>query len=345
MEKKGFFMKFQNMVGQEQTIKHLQNVIQMKKVSHAYIIQGEAGSGKKMLANTFATALQCENLQLPIVEPCGHCASCKQAASQNHPDIRRVTHEKATIGVDDIRLQLNNDILIRPYKGPYKIYIIEEAEKMTEQAQNAILKTIEEPPDYAVILLLTVNAKLLLPTILSRCILLNLHSVARDEIKQLLIKHHGISDYMAEIAADFADGVPGKAIAYAQSSEFISQKEEIIYILRHFDTISSQELYKKIKEWAGRKSEILDLLSFIHLWFRDILIIKATSGKGKTVFREESEQLKRQAELFSYAELEHCFDEIELTRKRFLANVNLEVSLEMLFYSMKNPKGKMEEIL
>ena len=108
-------MKFQDIVGQEQITGHLQNAIRMGKVSHAYIIQGEAGSGKKLLADTFATTLQCEE---GGIEPCGHCQSCKQAVSGNHPDIRRVTHEKASIGVDDIRLQLNNDILVKPYSRP-----------------------------------------------------------------------------------------------------------------------------------------------------------------------------------------------------------------------------------
>ncbi len=100
------------------------------------------------------------------VEPCGECHSCRQALSGNHPDIIRVTHEKpGSIGVEDIRGQVNNDIVIKPYYGPYKIYIINEGEKMTVQAQNALLKTLEEPPAYGIILILTANAGALLPTI------------------------------------------------------------------------------------------------------------------------------------------------------------------------------------
>ena len=100
-------MKFQDVIGQEQITGHLQNAIRMGKVSHAYILQGEAGSGKKLLSGIFAAALQCEE---GGIEPCGHCQSCKQALSGNHPDIRWVTHEKASIGVDDIRNKVNNDI-------------------------------------------------------------------------------------------------------------------------------------------------------------------------------------------------------------------------------------------
>lgn len=334
-------MKFQDIIGQEHITGHLQNAIRMGKVSHAYIIQGEAGSGKKLLAETFASALQCEE---GGTEPCGHCQSCKQAVSGNHPDIRRVIHEKATIGVDDIRLQLNNDILVKPYSRPYKVYIIDEAEKMTEQAQNAMLKTIEEPPEYAVILLLTVNAKLLLPTILSRCILLNVRPVARQAITRLLTEQHGIAGFMAEIAADFADGVPGKAIAYAGSGEFVALKEEIIKVMRRLDSMPAEEQYKRAKGWAGRKAELPDMLSLITLWYRDVLVAKATNGRGRMVFREEEKELNRQAELLNYARLEECIQAIELTRQRMNANVNLEVSLEMLLYTMKGPKNHEKKI-
>ena len=325
-------MKFQDIIGQEHMTGHLQNAIRMGKVSHAYIIQGEAGSGKKLLADVFATTLQCEE---GGIEPCGHCQSCKQAVSGNHPDIRRVTHEKASISVDDIRLQLNNDILVKPYSRPYKVYIIDEAEKMTEQAQNAMLKTIEEPPEYAVIILLTVNAKLLLPTILSRCILLNVRPVARGQIKKLLTEHYGIASFMAEVAADFADGVPGKAIAYAQSGEFVDLKEEVIRVLRRLTSMPAEEIYKKVKEWAGRKAELPDILSLINLWYRDVLVMKSTGGSGRLVFREEEKDLSAQAEHMSYACIEECIQAIETTRQRMNANVNLEVSLEMLLYTMK----------
>ena len=325
-------MKFQDIVGQEQITGHLQNAIRMGKVSHAYIIQGEAGSGKKLLADTFATTLQCEE---GGIEPCGHCQSCKQAVSGNHPDIRRVTHEKASISVDDIRLQLNNDILVKPYSRPYKVYIIDEAEKMTEQAQNAMLKTIEEPPEYAVILLLTVNAKLLLPTILSRCVLLNVRPVARGQITKLLTERHGIAGFMAEVAADFADGVPGKAIAYAQSGEFVELKDEVIRVLKRLPSMPAEELYKKVKEWVGRKAELPDILALMNLWYRDILVMKATNGAGRPVFREEEQELNRQAESLGYARIEEGIQSIALTAQRLNANVNLEVSLELLMYTLK----------
>ena len=131
----------------------LLSAVQADAVSHAYILNGERGSGKRLLANLFAMSLQCQN-RAEDGEACGKCQSCKQAQSGNQPDIIKVTHEKPnTISVDDIRTQVNNDIVIKPYSSKYKIYIIPEADLMSAQAQNALLKTIEEPPEYAVIML------------------------------------------------------------------------------------------------------------------------------------------------------------------------------------------------
>ena len=166
---------FKDVVGHKDIIQYIQTAVKQDKVSHAYILNGERGSGKKLLAKLFAQTLQCENGE---EEPCYECHSCKQAVSGNHPDIIKVTHEKPnSIGVDDIRVQINEDIQVKPYNGKYKVYIVPDADMMTVQAQNALLKTIEEPPAYAVILLLTENAESLLPTICSRCVMLKLRNI------------------------------------------------------------------------------------------------------------------------------------------------------------------------
>ena len=187
---------FQDIVGQEQLKAHLQGALETQKVSHAYIINGEKSSGKEFIARIFATALQCEQGD---IEPCGQCHSCRQALSGNQPDIIYVSHEKPnTISVDDIRTQVNNDVAIKPYSSRYKVYIINEAEKMTPQAQNALLKTLEEPPEYAVILLLVSNVNTLLPTILSRCVLLNMKPVRDALVKKYLMEEMQVSCHQLE---------------------------------------------------------------------------------------------------------------------------------------------------
>ena len=207
---------FKDIIGHEQIIEHLKNAISMGKVSHAYILNGPDLSGKMMIAEAFAMALQCENMDTMIaggrdVDGCMECRSCRQAADHNQPDIIYVTHEKPNnISVDEIRAQLNNDIAIKPYSSKYKIYIIDEAEKMNQQAQNALLKTIEEPPAYGVILLLTTNADSFLPTIRSRCITLNLKAVKDELIHKYLMEKLHIPDYQADVYS-LCPGSSGKS--------------------------------------------------------------------------------------------------------------------------------------
>ena len=184
---------FKDVVGYTDIIQYIKNAVNQGKVSHAYILNGQRGAGKKMLANLFAQTLQCE---AGGDEPCYECHSCRQATSANHPDIIRVTHEKPnSISVDDIRVQINEDIQVKPYSGKYKIYIVPDADMMTVQAQNALLKTIEEPPAYAVIFLLTENADSLLPTICSRCVMLKLRNIKDTLVKTYLMEVFQIPDY------------------------------------------------------------------------------------------------------------------------------------------------------
>ena len=181
---------FKDILGHEQIKEHFQNAVSTGRISHAYILSGEAGMGRKSLANAFALSLLCEK---GLPDPCMECHACKQVLSGNHPDLIYVTHEKpASIGVDDIRKQINDTIQVRPYSSYYKIYIVDEAEKMTAQAQNALLKTIEEPPSYAVILLLTTNPDAFLPTILSRCVQLKLKPLKDSVVKEYLIQSLGV---------------------------------------------------------------------------------------------------------------------------------------------------------
>ena len=215
---------FSEIIGHEQIIGHLQNAIRTGKISHAYIINGERNAGKEFIARSFAMALQCEK---GGSEPCGECHSCKQAISRNQPDIIYVSHEKPnTIGVEDIREQINNDIGIKPYSSPRKVYIMNEGEKMTPQAQNALLKTLEEPPEYAVIVILTTNVEALLPTVLSRCVVLNMKPVSDALVKKYLMEELAVPDYKANICVAFARGNVGKAKMLATSEEFENVKAE-----------------------------------------------------------------------------------------------------------------------
>jgi DNA polymerase-3 subunit delta' len=327
---------FQDIIGHNQIVEHLKNAIRLEKVSHAYILNGESNSGKMMLAEAFAMALQCEG---EGVESCMNCRSCNQAAEHNQPDIIYVTHEKPNvISVDDIRHQLNNDIVIKPYSSKYKIYIVDEAEKMNIQAQNALLKTIEEPPAYGVIMLLTTNADSFLPTILSRCITLNLKTVHEDLIKEYLMHKYQIPDYQADVCAAFAQGNVGKAIQLASSGEFNELKSSALSLVKKLEDMDLYELNGCIKQINEMKPKIHEYFDLLMLWFRDVLYMKATNDVNNLIFKDEVYDIKKQATKRTYFGIETILNAIEEAKVRLNANVNFDLVIELLLLTIKENK-------
>lgn len=322
-----------NIVGHTDIIEYMKTAVSQNKVSHAYILNGERGSGKKMLAKLFAQSLQCE---AGGEEPCNECHACKQAMSGNHPDIVRVVHEKPnSISVDDIRRQVNDDIQVKPYSGKYKIYIIPEADLMTVQAQNAILKTIEEPPAYAVIFLLAENADSLLPTIRSRCVMLKLRNVKDALVKKYLMEHMQIPDYKADVCTAFAQGNIGRAVMLAESEYFNEIKDEALLLLKNIDTMELDEMIEAVKRIYNYKMEVTDYLDMLMIWYRDVLIYKATKNIDRLIFADQLDYIKERAKKSSYEGIETILEALEKAKARLKANVNFELVMELLLLTIK----------
>lgn len=324
---------FKDIIGQEQIRGHLQTALRLRKISHAYIINGERNSGKEFIAKVFSMALQCEN---GGEEPCQECRSCRQALSGNHPDIIRLVHEKPnTIGVEDIRSQINNDMGIKPYQGPFKVYIINEGEKMTVQAQNALLKTLEEPPEYGVILILTTGAEALLPTVQSRCVLLNMRPVQDDLVKKYLMDTLQIPDYKAEVCTAFARGNIGRAKLLAASDEFDRVKEEAVTLLKNIDQMEISEIVAAIKKITEYQLDVTDYFDILSIWYRDVLMFKAMNDVNHLIFREEIQYIRRVADRSSYEGIETILDALDKAKSRLSANVSFDLTMELLLLTIQ----------
>lgn len=321
---------FENIIGHEQNIEHLEKAIKNGQVSHAYIFNGENGIGKMTMAKSFAKALLCETKN-----SCGTCQSCVQMESDNHPDVIYVTHEKAGITVDDIRNQVNQSILVKPYSSDYKVYIIDEADKMNLAAQNALLKTIEEPPAYAVIILISDNKDSFLETILSRCVVLNFGPVKEEQVRDYIISHYGENKEREELAVLYSMGNIGKAIKVMESDEFHEQKDYCLNLMSHLDEWDVHDIILSIKQMAVYKDCIYDLLDIISIYYRDILLLKVTGLPNKTVFKEKFAVMKNQSIYLSFEGIDTIIKEIEKAKIRLKANVNFDVTLELLLFVMK----------
>ena len=328
---------FDDIIGQETIIGHLKTAISEKKPSHAYILCGDEGCGKRLLADRFAAGLLCEG---EGEKPCGNCIPCMQSGSGNHPDIIYVTHEKKNITVGDIRTQVVSDISIKPYSGPFKIYIIEDADRMNEEAQNALLKTLEEPPQYAVLLLLAQNTGTFLQTILSRCVMLRFTPLSNDRIMKYLNTNYNIVDYLAKLCAAFSNGSIGRAIKYANSEEFSQAREQVLKLVKNIDNMSMADISAKLTELNPSKNpesafSFDDYLNMLGIWYHDVLIYKATRDFNKVVFQDEYRELGKQASNLSYDRVSGIIEAIDRTRQRLNANVYFDVAVELLLIKIK----------
>ena len=276
----------------------------------------------------FARALQCEK---GGEEPCNQCTSCKQALNRNQPDIIYVQHEKpGVISVDEIRRQVNNDIGIKPYSSARKVYIIDEAEKMNVQAQNALLKTLEEPPAYAVIMLLTTNQEAMLQTIRSRCVTLTMKPVLDVELQKYLMREVQVPDYKAGICAAFARGNVGRAKELAVSQEFDELKDEVLQLVQQLPDKSLSDLAAVAKSKADKSSNTEGFLELLLMWYRDVLLYKATGVSQGLIFGEELSHIKKQSVRSTYEGLNRMLDAIREAENRLAGNVNAELTLEWL---------------
>ncbi len=332
---------FKDIIGQQDVKSHMQKAIQTGNISHAYIINGEAGYGRKMLADAFAKVLQCSDRKVinDTVDACDICKSCLQADSGNNPDIYHVTHDKTVISVDDIREQINNTIDIKPYMSKYKIYIIPDAIKMSDAAQNALLKTIEEPPEYAIIILISENISMLLPTIVSRCVTLNTNPLDKETISAYLTKNLQMEPSRADIAAGFCQGNMGKAIRFATSDVFIEMKSDVLRLLKNIDNMSLFDIMEVIHIFASNKGNIDDYLDLIMLWYRDVLMFKVTQDTNLLLYKDEYSAISSQASTRSYADVENIITGIDKAKLRLKANVNFDTAIELMILNIKDGCG------
>ena len=317
-------------LGNEKIRHQLRESITKQSISHAYILAGDKGIGKSKIAREFAMELICEKHT-----GCGECPACRQFLADAYPDFFYMNAEgKESIGIDRIRESIVNDVTIRPYHGKVKIYVIDEADKMTVGAQNALLKTIEEPPEYVVILLLVRNMSLLLETIRSRCIKLLLSAVSTDRIKGWLVEK-GISEEVATMVASYSNGAPGIAKAMAESEDFAVMYEQNVEFLKKISEVGINDILIFIEELKKRAGGFKEFINFLRLWYRDICILKLTKKIENLVFIREESIILRLSREYTLRKINSIIDLIDETETRLNFNVSGDTVMELLFIGLR----------
>lgn len=323
--------RFSDIVGNDGIKNNIKSAVSTGNVNHAYIISGPFGSGKKMIADIFAKALCCEGEN----PPCESCQSCHMADSGNNPDIIYPKPAKTkTLGVDDIREQVIKPSNIKPYMFKYKVFIIDDADKMTVEAQNAFLKTLEEPSGFSVFILLAEDTDNFLQTILSRCVLLRTTPVETEKIKNILLSR-GVGESAAEVAAEYARGSVGEALLLAEDEDFIAMREDVIGILSTLYDKGSAEAVLYGEYFKKTYKDDKRLIDTVYMWYRDVLAAKTTKDE-KYIIQKDKKDL-----IFSSAAKESVEDIVkkaEAAKKALIEikrNANFQLALEVMLMNIK----------
>lgn len=325
-------MNFNQITGHEKIIEHLKTSIIHNRINHAYIFDGIKGVGKKTLAKAFAKALNCCE---GGADACNHCISCKTFDENNNPDIIYVTHQKRDITVADIREQIVKNITLKPYRNKYKIFIIPEADKMNVLAQNAFLKTLEEPPEYGIFLLLCENYNKFLITILSRCIMFKLHPLPYTLVSDYLIKNSDIAFEQAQLYSIYSQGSIGKAMELINSDEFRDTRDLAIETAVKLEDADMIELYSLVDDLKERRPVLDQILEIMYLVYRDSLVLKQTGCRDKIIQKDKLIQTETIAKKAAIHQLINRCDSINDTRNKLSHNGNAQLLLETLFYKIK----------
>ena len=291
---------FETILGNQKVKQMLQNSIEKNIVSHSYMFIGLEGIGKKMIAKEFAKKNLCLN---QIIDNQCNCKSCIEFDTNNNPDFLIVEPDGNSIKIEQIR-NLQKLIQEKPIISNKKVYIIDNADLMTKEAQNCLLKTLEEPPEYAVIILVGSNENLFLPTIKSRCMIIHFDKISNEEMKRYLKDNLGINQINEEML-DMFKGSIGKAINLKDKQE---EYESIYGFINNLGKMDVIELYKYAKPLYKFKEEIFEVLDYINILL-----------------------LKKAKQQYIYVE---CIDIVEDTKKRLKQNGNYDMCIDNMVFNM-----------
>ena len=302
-------MYFEKIKGQNFAKKYLTNSIKSNMVSHAYMFEGPNGIGKNTMARELAAILlEMENLF-------------------NSPDYIEIKPDGNSIKIAQIR-KLQSDILVKPYKS-YKIYVIDEAQKMTVEAQNALLKTLEEPPKYAIIILITNNKESLLDTIKSRCEIIKFTPIPLVEVADYLTQI-GVDKNRASLLANFSRGSMQKAIELSESEDFHIMRDEVQKYVEIFLTgsmLDIMDIQSSIEKYKDNITNVLDLLVN---YFRDIMMVKENVDSSMIINLDRLVFIKNMSTKITYSQLSKIIDIIEETKNKLRSNCNFNISIQVM---------------
>lgn len=338
--------EYASILGHARAVRQLERARTAGRVAHAYLFHGPDGVGKERVAFTFARALNCEGAE----PPCGQCGACQAIARGNHPDVRLVASEAELVAreiiepdtsrvpsvqIRNIQLDELSDLFRhRPYRGRWKVVVIVDADKMNHHSQNRFLKTLEEPVDDSVIILVTAHPESLLPTVRSRCQALAFGALAREDIASHLSGRQGVEPGRAQVLAAMAQGSLGRALDLA-AGDVLDARDTVVEAWERMQDGDLADLLALAEQLGASRGSLQEALDLLELWCRDLLLAQAGASQDLLVNLDRCDQIGRQADRVPMRLLLGTMERIREVRGSQHVNANPRLAMESLMLSLE----------
>ena len=323
-------MDFKDIIGHEKNIQVLKRSLKNDTLSHSYLFEGEDSIGKKMVALAFAKGILCEK---DGEEPCNACSSCIKFDNSNHPDFFFIEPEKDLIKKDEVE-KLIKDTLTSPFQSKKKIFLIDESEKMNLTAQNRILKTLEEPPSYVNIILVSSNSNKILPTILSRSQRIKFYPVEGKKIVKILKDKYHKDESQARFVGEFTKGAIGKSISLALDDKFFLNRNIVIRLIEDIIKGDLTKVFSSAQFFNENKDNIEEILDIFLYWFRDLSIYKEIGHSDLLINKDKLQNLSSQSFMDS-SRINGIMEKVRETKTNISKNMNYQLSIETMLFSIQ----------
>ena len=327
-------MSFNNIIEQDAAVRVLQDELRSGRINHAYLFTGKKGVGKKKLAFQFARSLFCKENK---ADSCDECSDCKKIDHFNHPDVQLIERgeNEKKIKIAQIRA-LQKNISFKPYEGERKVYIIDDADKMTLQAANCLLKTLEEPPAYAVLILLASEVNRLLSTVISRCQRIRLYNISREKIMEELLLRN-VEEERAELISGLAGGSFDRACSLVEDEDFIEDRNVVMNILEEIPEMNTVELVKGSEKLERLLDDDFPVFNLLFCWYRD-LILYLCENSERLMNVDYRKSIIRQAGKFNLDELSRIVKLIDDYQSYIERNVRSDLAFIVLLLKIRSKR-------
>ena len=324
-------MGFADIIGHSRQLAPLRAALGSRRLHHAYLFVGPEGVGKHTIAMVLAQAVHCVERN---DDGCGRCAQCERIINGNHPDVRMVgrLEGKKEITIQQVR-EIERELRYRSFEGERKIAVVDPAGAMNPAAQNALLKTLEEPPENSLIILITPNGGELLPTLRSRCLRLSFAPLSRTQIAEFLKRNGGVSDRDVDVIAAMGMGSIGRAVGL-KNGEWMDKRRSWGAVLGQLSGGDYQAAMAEAEALATDREETLEFFRWVDSWFRDLLVYTVTRGQERIVNLDMLAEIEQQVRGVGGTRALRALEEIAAASAAIQRNLNRRMVLEKFFFTV-----------